>query len=95
MKELKGQTMKDRQNECPPGYWCCKPGEWISMPEVFSKEEWQKTEIWYDPHGMICPVCREDAVDAQPPTFMCMTCGVCFEIDICNQNWQGKKVALM
>ena len=89
-KELKGKTFKERQAECPSGYWCYK----ILDDDADDKN--RATEVWADPHGMHCPVCKTGAVDTgSDATFMCPVCGLKFMLSLHDQDIRGRQVAII
>ena len=89
-KYLKGETFKERQNECPPGYWCYQP-----LKDGVPNEN-ETTEVWADPHGMHCPTCKTEAVDTGPDaSFMCTGCGLHFRLDLDTQEIYGRRIALI
>ena len=84
-KILNGLTRNDRLLEVPDDY-------------SFQITNDDKTEVWYDPYGMRCLLCKSWCYPVMPdpkPCFECSECSFVFEVDFCkNQDIIGKKVML-
>lgn len=82
-RELKGATFAERQAECPRGYWYQKADD--------------GTEVWYNPHGMYCPLCKTECADMIPnplPGFLCPACGFSFVLNLHTQDVGNRHVVL-
>ena len=90
-KELRGGTYEERAKECPPGYWCYKPIK-DGVPD-----ENGDTEVWADPHGIHCPMCKTVCIDTglYSASFMCPNCGLSFGLDLFSKDARGRKVVLV
>ena len=91
-RDLKGKTYEERVRECPSGYWCYRP----TAVDDNMPDEHKTTEVWADPHGMFCPICKTACTDTGPwLSFLCTNCGLVFELELFTQEVSGRKVALI